>query len=166
MHVHKCYHTVFGKSHAIHLAIVVVSSNRTRWRWKTSSFESTRNKAVGALLVFKLARPKQEKVQYVLDYRLASKLKAEKTGSPKIAAWSMTLLCVIQSVAYMHVYIYVFWQFTCHILPKGLQSGPPPTLIKVLIQGSLLLQGASINLLDGTSPPPRCNKWFSSRHRN
>ena len=78
MHVHKCYHTVFGKSHAIHLAIVVVSSNRTRWRWKTSSFESTRNKAVGALLVFKLARPKQEKVQYVLDYRLASKLKAEK----------------------------------------------------------------------------------------
>ena len=30
--------------------------------------------------------------------------------------------------------------------------GPPPTLIKVLIQGSLLLQGTSINLLGSTSP--------------
>ena len=40
--------------------------------------------------------------------------------------------------------------------------GPPPTLIKVLIQGSLLLQGTSINLLGSTSPPPGCNKWYSS----
>ena len=39
---------------------------------------------------------------------------------------------------------------------KGPQSGPPPTLIEVLIQGSLLLQGTSINLFGGTFPPPRC----------
>ena len=43
---------------------------------------------------------------------------------------------------------------------KGTQSGPPPRLIKILIQGSLLLQGTSINLFGGTSPPPRCNKWI------
>ena len=42
---------------------------------------------------------------------------------------------------------------------KDSQSGPPPTLTKVLTQGSLILQGTSINLFCGTSPPPRCNKW-------
>ena len=43
--------------------------------------------------------------------------------------------------------------------------GPPPTLIKVLIQGSLLLQGTSINLLGSTSPHLNVidgYKWYSS----
>ena len=47
-------------------------------------------------------------------------------------------------------------------LLKGLQ-GFPPQLIKVLVQGSELHRGTSINWLVGTNHPPGHNKWCSSR---
>jgi hypothetical protein len=45
-------------------------------------------------------------------------------------------------------------------------KGPPewsPTSINLKIEptGPNLVQGTYINLLGSTSPPPRCNKWFS-----
>ena len=52
-------------------------------------------------------------------------------------------------------------QFFHDYLLKHLQSGPPPQLIKVLIQGSLLLRNTSMNLLVSTNnPPPGHNKWI------
>ena len=40
--------------------------------------------------------------------------------------------------------------------------GPPPQLIKILIKGLQLRQGTLIILIRCTSPPPSCNKWFTT----
>jgi hypothetical protein len=70
----------------------------------------------------------------------------------------------ISPIIHIYIYImglYIYYAYNDYFL-KGLQSGPPLQLIKVLIQGSLLLRSALMNLLISTNPPPGHNKWYFS----